>query len=159
MLSGHLGLRWQGLFRIRWGEDLDAHVAYHHGGRCSFGVGELKFVKLVFATVAIGFATTAVACDCLGLRANQWSLCARKTLPKRAEREAIRLWEVRNQGHINKSNRIDRIGERRWIATWRKPLAKNCGPLADALQKDVSNLTPHIPEVGLDEIYVVAFGT
>ncbi len=112
------------------------------------------FVVIAIADVGV----SATACDCLAPAANRWARCAEGVLPRSAEQEALRLWEVRNQGHIDKSNNVDRAGEKKWLATWRATLARKCGKLANASRKDAKYKKAHIPGTGLDEIYLIAFG-
>jgi len=109
--------------------------------------------------VAFGLAISAVtspgmACDCLSPVAEKWASCAVHFLPARDTARAEHLWEVRNKGHIDHNNHVDRAGERRWLSRWRSPLARACGSLA-VVNRTPDGPVPRIPNEGLDEIYVI----
>ena len=114
-------------------------------------------VRRAFTLMAIGamIAGPALACDCLAPRANKWGDCAVAVLPRHAVRIADMLWDARNNGHIDRTNRIDATGETRWFAQWRDFLRRRCGSL-DAVHKE-NFAQPHIPGKGIDEIYLIAF--
>ena len=125
------------------------------GDRAVRGAGD--GVKRTFILLAIGsmIAGPALARDCLAPRANKWGGCAVAVLPPHAVRIAGKLWNVRNNGHIDRTKRIDAPGEAHWFAQWRSFLRQRCGSL-DAVQKE-KFAQPHIPGKGIDEIYLIAF--
>ena len=113
------------------------------------------FLGLGLAAVS----STALACLSLAPAADEWVSCARKVLSSKAEHEANRLYNVRIGGFIYRTYRIDKRGEARWFSAWRTPLARTCGSLAEVRRKDAHYQSGFLPERGLDEIDMVAWGS
>lgn len=111
-------------------------------------------ILLAFGAMIAG---PAFAYDGLAPLANKWGGCAIAALPPHAVRDAGKLWVIRNNGHINRTNRIDAAGEAHWFRQWRGFLRRRCGSL-DRVQKEKFD-QPHIPGKGLDEIYLISFHT
>jgi hypothetical protein len=114
-------------------------------------------MKRALILLAFGVMTAgpALAYDGLAPLANKWGGCAIAVLPPRAVRAAGDLWVARNNGHIDRTNRIDAAGEARWFGRWQGFLRRRCGSL-DPVRKEKFD-QPHIPGEGLDEIYLISF--
>jgi hypothetical protein len=112
------------------------------------------FIFLIFGMLTAE-AAHAMDDDIVGPRAYKWGTCAIAALPPRAVRDALKLWNVRNDGHIDRANRIDAAGEARWFAQWRGFLRRKCGSLDPVRNEKFDQ--PHIPGAGLDEIYLIYF--
>ncbi|MEO6215800.1 MAG: hypothetical protein ABIO86_07205 [Sphingomonas sp.] len=110
---------------------------------------------LIFLTLGAMVAGPAAACDCLAPRANKWGGCAVTALPPHAVRVAGALWVIRNNGHFDRTNRVDAAGEAHWFAQWRGFLRRRCGSL-DPVRNEKFN-QPHIPGANIDEIDLIAF--
>lgn len=116
----------------------------------------LRAVWLGLALVAA--AGPAIACDCLMPAAERWSVCAKRTLPGSAEREAGRLWTRRNLGHQSPAKgRPDIRAERRWLMRWRPTVIAHCGRLEAAQARDAREKRHGIPPP-FDAIDAIALG-
>jgi hypothetical protein len=114
--------------------------------------------RVLLGLALIAAAGPAIACDCLMPAAEHWSACAVRTIPQSAEREADRLWRLRNRSHQRPQIvHADLRAERRWFARWRPTLIAHCGRLEDAQAKDLREKRHGIPPP-FDEIDALAFG-
>lgn len=112
-------------------------------------------IRLLALCILATFSSAALACLSIAPAASEWVACAEKLLPAKAERKATSLFEVRNGRN---ANRRDKRGEAHWLAIWRVPLARSCGSIADVRRKDAQYQTGFLPEEGLDEIDMIAWG-